>query len=150
MTGQDLDNYAFGYGVERREALSASGKIIISRPKPEYSANVQLTGIPPRIGDEHIWVEINSNFEETDAGTIKFGGVVEGYLVIGTEIVKFKSIVQESVYYKFEFELNTSLTQNHDLGDALYLKLGDPIQILDGTKNNHTRFTEGSFQSFYR
>ena len=132
LTGQDLDDYAFGYGVERREALPASGKIIISRPKPEYSANVQLTGIPPKIGDEHILVEINTNFEKIDALTIKFGGVLTGDLVIGTETVKFSKIVEDSVYYKFE--LLASLTQNHDLGDTLYLKLGESIQILDGTK----------------
>jgi uncharacterized phage protein gp47/JayE len=129
ITGEDLDNKAFEFGLSRRGAVKSSGKIDILRPSGfEKVSTTFYAGARASIEGD---TEINVN----DASNPLIGS--SGTLIIGRG-----SANEEEVTYSvaptnntnfFTYTLDTPLTKSHAIEETIILKQGNNETIEAGT-----------------
>lgn len=128
ITGQDLDNKAFEYGLTRRLALKASGKINILRPASfEKVSTTFFAGSPaPIVGDTQIDVNDASNALIGTSGTLILGRGTENE----EEVTYAAAPIDNTNYWRFVI---SALTKNHAVEETIILKQGSDETILAGT-----------------
>lgn len=129
LTGTDLENAAFEYGLFRREAATASGKIRILRAASFTKVSTTFySGLnAPIAGD----TSINVN----DASNVLFG--TSGTLILGRgtdneEEVSYTTAPTDNTNY-WTFALTSGLANNHTTEETVILKQGSTETIVAGT-----------------
>lgn len=128
ITGDDLDNKAFEYGLTRKQAQKARGKINILRPASFVKVSTTFfAGSPaPIIGDTTI--DVN------DASSLLIG--TSGTLILGRGTVNEEEVtyaaapVDNTNYWRFTV---SALSKNHAVEETVILKQGSDESILAGT-----------------
>jgi len=128
ITGDDLDNKAFEFGLTRNSAEKATGKITILRPASFEKVSTQFFAgtSAPIIGD----TVINVN----DASNALFGS--SGTLILGRgttteEEVTYTTAPVDNVNF-WTFTVS-SLAKNHSVEESVILKQGNDELIIAGT-----------------
>lgn len=127
-TGDELDTRAFEYGLTRRDAQKATGKVIIQRPASfEKVSTTFYSGSPtPIAGDTMIRVN--------DASNVLFG--TSGTLIIGRGTTNEEEVTYSVAptdftnYWQFTI---SSLSNDHGLDETVILKQGNNELIPAGT-----------------
>lgn len=129
MTGDDLDNKAFEYGLTRKEATKATGKIDILRPVGfvKVSTTFYAGSAAPIVG--------NTTINVNNASSVLFG--TSGTLILGRgtsnlEEVTYSVAPVNNINY-WTFTLDSSLINNHANEESVILKQGIDQNILAGT-----------------
>jgi uncharacterized phage protein gp47/JayE len=128
ITGDDLDNKAFEYGLTRRQALKASGIIDILRPASFVKVSTTFfAGSPaPIVG--------NTQIDVNDASSLLIG--TSGTLILGRgtdneeEVTFAAAPIDFTNYWRF---VTSALTKNHAVEETVILKQGNDEVILAGT-----------------
>lgn len=128
ITGDDLDNKAFEYGLVREAAIKASGKIDILRPSTFVKVSTTFfAGSPtPIIGD--IVIDVN------DASNPLYG--TSGSLILGRgteneeEVTYAIAPVDFTNFWRFTV---SALSKNHAIEETVILKQGNDEIVLAGT-----------------
>lgn len=130
ITGNDLDNKAFEYGLTRLLAQKATGRINILRPEGfEKVSTTFYSGSPaPIINDSTIDVNDASNALIGSSGTL-----ILGRGTTNEEEVTYSIAPVDNTNY-YTFTLDTPLTQNHAVEETVILKQGSNETILAGTQ----------------
>ncbi|MCG3175464.1 MAG: hypothetical protein MOGMAGMI_00393 [Candidatus Omnitrophica bacterium] len=130
ITDSDLDNKAFEYGITRRLARAARGKVSILRPENfvKVSTNFFAGSPAPIIG--------NTSIDVNDASSGLIGS--SGTLILGRgttneEEVTYSVVPTNNINY-FTFTLDNPLTKNHAIEESVILKQGNDQLILAGTQ----------------
>lgn len=128
-TGEDLDNKAFEYGLQRRQASKATGLIDILRPSTFVKVSTTFyAGSPaPIVGDSAIDVNDGSNVLIGTSGILILGRNTSNE----EEVAYSSAPVNNTNFYRFT--LDTPLTKNHAIEESVILKQGNDEQILAGT-----------------
>ena len=129
ITGDDLDNKAFEFGLTRQEAVKSKGKITILREASFVKVSTSFyAGSPAAIENDTI-IDVN------DASSPLIGS--SGTLILGRDTTN-----EEEVTYSvapvdntnfWRFTLDTPLTKNHTIEETVILKQGNDEVILAGT-----------------
>ncbi len=129
LFGQDLDDRAFEYGLERSQATNSKGIISILRPSSFVKVSTTFyAGAAPPISND---LEINVN----DASSLLIG--TSGTLVLGRgtnneEEVSYSTPPINNTTF-WTFVLNSPLTKDHAIEETVILKQGNDEIILAGT-----------------
>lgn len=129
LTGTDLDNKAFEYGLFRVEAAKATGTITIQRPAGFVKVSTTFyAGLPSPIAGNTI---INVN----DASSVLIG--TSGTLIVGRgtnneEEVTYSAAPVNNVNY-YTYTLDTPLVNDHAIEETVILKQGSDEVIDAGT-----------------
>lgn len=129
ITGTDLDNKAFEYGLIRRQAVKATGLISILRPVGfQKVATTFYAGSPAPIAGQ-------SSINVNDASNVLIG--TSGTLVIGRgtnneEEVAYSVAPTDNVVF-WTFVLTAPLVNDHAVEETVILKQGTDEPILAGT-----------------
>lgn len=128
ITGSDLDDKAFEYGLERIQAQKARGKIDILRDEDfEKVSTTFFAGSPsPLIGDTIIDVNDASNALYASAGTLILGRGTDNE----EEVTYTVAPIDNTNYWRFTV---STLTKNHAVEETVILKQGSDETILAGT-----------------
>lgn len=128
ITGEDLDNKAFEYGLTRRLAKKAQGKIDILRASSFTKVStVFFAGSPaPIIGDTIIDVNDASSALISTSGTLILGRGTANE----EEVTYTSAPVDNTNYWRFTV---SSLSKNHAVEETVILKQGSDETILAGT-----------------
>lgn len=128
-TGDDLDNKAFEFGLERLKALKASGNITILREASFVKVATSFySGLPsPISGNMQIFVNDASNILYGTAGTLILGRGTSNE----EEIAYTTAPVDNTNYWTFN--LSTPLAKDHGLDESVILKQGVDQTINAGT-----------------
>lgn len=129
ITGDDLDTKAFEYGIERREAVKATGTITIQRPSTfEKVSTTFFAGFPaPVAGDTQIFVNDASNVLIGSSGTLIIGRGTNN-----EEEVTYSVAPTNNINY-WTFTLDAPLVNNHATEETIILKQGNDESIAAGT-----------------
>lgn len=129
ITGDDLDNKAFEYGLQRELAKTATGRIDILRPIGfEKVSTTFYAGSPAAlIGDTVIDVNDASNSLIGTSGTLIIGRGTNNE----EEITYSAAPVNNTNYWRFT--LDAGLANNHSVEETVILKQGNDESILAGT-----------------
>jgi len=129
LKGQDLDDYAFNFGIERLAALQALGLITIQRAATFVKIITTLyAGAPnPVAGDDYLNV--------TDASSALYS--TSGTLVIGRgtsneEEINYSVAPTDNGAY-WTIDLDSQLANSHALEESVILKQGSDETILAGS-----------------
>lgn len=129
LSGSDLDNKAFEYGLERYQPVKATSTITIYRPSDFVKVSTTFyAGSPtPLSGDTQI--DVN------DASNALIGS--SGILILGRgtnneEEVAYSASPTDNVNY-WRFILDNPLTKDHAVEETVILKQGNDEVILAGT-----------------
>lgn len=129
LTGTDLDNKAFEYGLIRQLPVKAKGQISILRPAGfEKVATTFYAGSPAPIAGQ-------SSINVNDASNSLIG--TSGTLVIGRgtnneeEVAYSAAPVDNTVFWTFT--LTSPLVKDHAVEETVILKQGVDLVILAGT-----------------
>lgn len=128
ITGEDLDNKAFEYGLTRRQAKKASGVIDILRPSSfEKVSTTFFAGSPsPLIGDTHVDVNDASNPLIGTSGTLILGRGTSNE----EEVTYSSAPVNNTNFWRITV---SALAKNHAIEETVILKQGSDETILAGT-----------------
>jgi uncharacterized phage protein gp47/JayE len=128
ITKDDLDNKAFEYGLTRRQAQKARGKIDILRPSTFVKVSTTFfAGSPaPIMGDTIIDVNTASSSLIGTSGTLILGRGTSNE----EEVTYTSAPVNNTNYYRFTV---SALAQNHSVEETVILKQGNNESILAGT-----------------
>ena len=128
MTGDDLDNKAFEYGITRNEALTATGLIKILRPSTftKVSTGFYAGSAAPVIGDTSINVNDASATAYSTSGTLILGRGTSNE----EEVTYAVAPVDNGNYWTFTI---SALTKNHAIEETVILKQGSDQVIDAGT-----------------
>lgn len=128
-SGEDLENRAFEFGLEREAARTARDKIEILRPASFEKVSTRFyAGKPaPVAGDTIINVNDASNALYATSGTLILGRGTSNE----EEVSYTTAPVNNTNFYTFT--LTTSVTQNHGLDETVILKQGSDETISAGT-----------------
>lgn len=129
LTGNDLDNKAFEYGLTRVQPLKATGTITIFRPTGFVKvATTFYAGSPAPIeNDTQIDVNDASNALISTSGTLILGRGTNNE----EEVAYAAAPVDNTTYWRFT--LSTPLTKDHSVEETVILKQGNDEVILAGT-----------------
>lgn len=129
LTGDDLDTKAFEYGIERLEAVEASGTINILRPAGfEKVSTTFFAGFPaPVAGNTQIFVNDASNVLIGSSGTLIIGRGTNNE----EEVTYSVAPVNNTNYWTFT--LDAPLVNNHSTAETIILKQGSDESIPAGT-----------------
>jgi len=123
--GEDLDNRAAEYGLERLEAQKATSIVTISDTAiTKRETEIWAGARGPISGQEHIDVENASSFDAT--GTIIVGRDTENAETIG-----YDNIINFDVFYRIE--LTSALTNDHGTEESVIQSQGGDRSIPAGT-----------------
>lgn len=129
LTGDDLDNKAFEYGLTRNQPEKAKGTITIFRPSGFVKVSTTFyAGSPAPIVDDVI-IDVN------DASNALIGS--SGTLILGRgtnneeEVTYSVAPVDNTTYWRFT--LDNGLTKDHAVEETVILKQGNDEVILAGT-----------------
>lgn len=129
LTGGDLDNKAFEYGLTRNQPEKATGTITIFRPVGFVKvATTFYAGSPSPIANDTI-IDVN------DASNVLIGS--SGTLILGRgtnneeEVPYVVSPVDNVTYWRFA--LASPLTKDHAVEETVILKQGNDEVVLAGT-----------------
>lgn len=128
ITGDDLDNKAFEYGLSRKLAVKSRGKINILRPASfvKVSTTFFAGSAAPIVGDTTI--DVN------DASSLLIG--TSGTLILGRGTVNEEEVtyaaapVDNTNFWRFTV---SALSKNHAVEETVILKQGNDEVILAGT-----------------
>ena len=129
MTGQDLDNKAFEYGITRKSSQKTKGTISILRPSGFVKVSTTFyAGSPAPIAGD-LLIDVN------DASNVLIGS--SGTLVLGRgtnneEEVTYSVAPTNNVTF-YRFTLDNPLTKDHAVEETVILKQGNNEIILAGT-----------------
>lgn len=128
ITGDDLDNKAFEYGLTRELAQKATGKVDILRPEGFVKVSTTFyAGSPAPIqGDSNIDVNDASNALIGTSGTL-----ILGRGTTNEEEVSYSAAPVNNTNY-YTFTLDAPLTKNHAVEESIILKQGNNETILAG------------------
>lgn len=129
LTGDDLDNKAFEYGLTRRQPEKSKGTVTIFRPVGFVKVSTTFyAGSPsPISGDVTIDVNDASNSLIATAGVLILGRGTNN-----EEEVPYNSApVNNTTYWRFT--LGNPLTKDHSVEETVILKQGNDEVILAGT-----------------
>jgi len=128
ITGEDLDNKAFEYGLSRRQAIKATGKIDILRPESFVKVSTTFfAGSPaPIIGNTQIDVNDASSLLIGTSGTLILGRGTENE----EEVTYAAAPTNFTNFWRF---VTSALTKNHAVEETVILKQGNNETILAGT-----------------
>ena len=130
ITGDDLDNKAFEFGIERGKAVQATGKVDFLRPEGFVKvATTFYAGSPSPIAGD-LTIDVN------DASNILIG--TSGTLILGRgtnnlEEVTYSVAPTDNTNF-FTFVLTAPLTKSHALEETVILKQGSDESVLAGTQ----------------
>lgn len=129
LTGDDLDNKSFEYGLERRQPEKAKGTITIFRPTGFVKVSTTFyAGSPsPIVGDTVIDVNDASNVLISTSGTLVLGRGTNNE----EEVTYSASPVNNTTYWRFTLDL--PLTKDHAVEETVILKQGNDEIISAGT-----------------
>lgn len=129
ITGQDLDNKAFEFGLTRRLSSKATGLVDILRASSFVKVSTTFyAGSPaPIVGDLIIDVNDASSALISTSGTLILGRNSSNE----EEVTYSTAPVNNTNYYRFT--LDTALTKNHSIEESVILKQGDDEDISAGT-----------------
>lgn len=129
LTGSDLDNKAFEYGISRTQPEKATGTITIFRPTGFQKVSTTFyAGSPaPISGDMVIDVNDASNALIGSSGTLILGRGTNN-----EEEVPYVLAPTDNVTY-WRFQLSAALTKDHAVEETVILKQGNDEVILAGT-----------------
>lgn len=129
LTGDDLDNKAFEYGLTRNQPEKTKGTITIFRPSGFVKVSTTFyAGSPSAISGDTI-IDVN------DASNALIGS--SGTLVLGRgtnneeEVTYSASPIDNTTYWRFT--LDNPLTKDHAVEETIILKQGNDEVILAGT-----------------
>lgn len=129
LTGDDLDNKAFEYGLERYQPEKAIGTITIFRPEGFVKVSTTFyAGSPAPISGDTV-IDVN------DASNVLIGA--SGTLILGRgtnneeEVSYSASPVDNTTYWRFT--LDNPLTKDHAVEETIVLKQGSDEPISAGT-----------------
>lgn len=128
ITGDDLDNKAFEYGLSRKQAQKARGKINILRPSTfvKVSTTFFAGSAAPIVGD--------TTLDVNDASSVLIG--TSGTLILGRGTINEEEVsyvsapVNNTNYWRFTV---SALAKNHAVEETVVLKQGNDEAILAGT-----------------
>lgn len=128
LTGDDLDNKAFEYGIIRKQPLKSNGPISILRPVgfQKVSTTFYAGSLAPIAGQTTIDVNDASNVLIGTSGTLILGRGTNNleevnYAVAPTNMVNF-----------FRFTLTAPLVNDHAVEETVVLKQGTDIPMSAG------------------
>jgi len=126
-TGSDLDNRAFEFGLTRKDAKQATGKITILREEGFSKISTSFyTGFRARVsGDTVLPVNNAENFPTS-------GTLVIGRGTANEEEVTYSTAPVNQINY-YEITLDSALTNDHSLEESVILKQGTDLNIAAGT-----------------
>ena len=129
LTGEDLDNKAFEYGLTRIAAAKAKGPISILREASfEKVSTTFYAGSPsPLAGDTQIDVNDASNLLIGSSGTLILGRGTNNE----EEVPYALAPVDNTNFWRFT--LTAPLANNHAVEETVILKQGSDEEILAGT-----------------
>lgn len=129
LSGGDLDNKAFEYGLERFDAEKTKGVISILRESSFVKVSTTFyAGSPaPIIGDTQIDVNNASNALIGSAGTLILGRGTNNE----EEVTYSVAPTNNTTFYRFI--LDNPLTKDHAVEETVILKQGNDEIILAGT-----------------
>jgi uncharacterized phage protein gp47/JayE len=129
LTGDDLDNKAFEYGLTRFQAVSATGTISIFRPVGFTKVSTTFyAGLPsPVAGDTTINVNDASNLLIGSSGTLVLGRGTNNEEQVNYAIAPVNNITY------WTFTLTAPLVNDHIVQETIILKQGTDESILAGT-----------------
>lgn len=128
LSGTDLDNKAFEYGITRRAALAATGTIDIIRAAGfvKVSSTFYAGTQAPIVGNTTINVNDASNALYSTSGTLILGRDTDN----AEEVTYSSAPVNNTNYWTFTI---SALTKNHAVEETVILKQGTEETILAGT-----------------
>lgn len=126
-TGSDLDNKAFEFGLTRRAALAATGKVTILREEGFVKISTSFyTGFRSRLsGDTELPVNNAEDFPTS-------GVLIVGRDTPNEEEVAYSAAPVDNTNY-WLITLDTALTNDHALEETVILKQGSDITVSSGT-----------------
>lgn len=129
LTGDDLDNKAFEYGLTRNQPEKAKGTITIFREASFVKVSTTFyAGSPPAIsGDTQIDVNDASNVLIGSSGTLILGRGTNNE----EEVAYSVAPVDMGTYWRFT--LDNPLNKDHAVEETVILKQGNDEVILAGT-----------------
>lgn len=129
LTGDDLDNKAFEYGMERLQAEKTKGRITILRPSGFVKVSTTFyAGSPaPISGDTQIDVNDASNALIGTSGTLILGRGTNNE----EQVQYVVAPVNNTTFYRFV--LVNPLTKDHAVEETVILRQGNDEIILAGT-----------------
>ena len=129
LTGDDLDNKSFEYGLSRNQPEKAKGTITIFRDSTFVKVSTTFyAGSPPAIsGDTQIDVNDASNILIGTSGTLILGRGTNNE----EEVTYSAAPVNMGTYWRFT--LTNPLTKDHAVEETVILKQGNDEVILAGT-----------------
>ncbi len=129
LTGNDLDNKAFEYGIIRQQPVKSNGPISIFRPLGfvKVSTTFYAGSLAPIAGQSVIDVNDASSFLIGTSGTL-----ILGRGTTNEEQVNYSSAPVSMVNF-FRFTLTAPLVNNHAVEETIVLKQGVDQPILAGT-----------------
>lgn len=129
LTGDDLDNKAFEYGMERLQAEKTKGRITIMRPSGFVKVSTTFyAGSPAPIqGDTQIDVNDASNALIGTSGTLILGRGTNNE----EQVQYVLAPVNNTTFYRFT--LVNPLTKDHAVEETVILRQGNDEIILAGT-----------------
>jgi len=130
VTGSDLDDKAFEFGLERREAQKATGKISILRPEGFVKVSTTFYAGSPAPIQGNLTIDVN------DATSLLIG--TSGTLILGRgtdneEEVSYSVAPVDNTNY-YTFTLDAVLTNNHAVEETVILKQGNNETVIAGTQ----------------
>lgn len=130
IKGDDLDNKAFEFGLEREQAKKATGKIDILREAGfEKVATTFFSGSPAPIqGDTTIDVNDASNVLIGTSGTL-----IIGRGTANEEEITYSAAPVDNTNF-WTFTLDAGLANNHAVEETIILKQGSDELIIAGTQ----------------
>lgn len=129
MTGQDLDNKGFEYGLSRKAAEKTKGKITILRPVgfTKVSTTFYAGSPAPIAGDLTIDVNNASSNLIGSSGTLILGRGTNNE----EEVSYVLSPTNQATFWRFQ--LVSALAKDHAVEETVILKQGNNEVILAGT-----------------
>lgn len=129
LTGEDLDNKGFEYGLTRLGAEKTKGKITILRPSTFVKVSTTFyAGSPaPISGDLQIDVNDASNALISTSGTLILGRGTNNE----EEVTYSAAPVNNTTFWRFT--LDNPLTKDHAVEETVILRQGNDEVILAGT-----------------
>lgn len=129
LTGDDLDNKAFEYGLTRNQPEKTKGTITIFRPTGFVKVSTTFyAGSPaPISGDNSIDVNDASNALIGTSGTLVLGRGTNNE----EEVTYSTSPIDNTTFWRFT--LDNPLTKDHAVEETIVLKQGNDEIVLAGT-----------------
>lgn len=118
LTGSDLDEKAYEFGLTRDGATTASGYVTISDTAFSKIETDLYSGLPgPRAGSTTIYGVANSDFPSS-------GTIIVGRNTNNSEEVDYDSITDFTTYYRFNLNVSTPFTTDHGVDENIILSQG--------------------------